>query len=119
MTEDVLEGADVGVGIEEVRCKAVPEGVAGNSFGDGGFAKGLFKLSLHGIFEEMIPGEIPGAGMSTKLGGREEKAPRELAGGIGVFTLESAREVDGGAFVLELVLVLLSQLFKLDLEMGL
>jgi len=67
----------------------------------------------------MIPGEIPGAGMSTKLGGREEKAPRELAGGIGVFTLESAREVDGGAFVLELVLVLLSQLFKLDLEMGL
>ena len=41
MTEDVLEGADVGVGIEEVRCKAVPEGVAGNSFGDGGFAKGL------------------------------------------------------------------------------
>ena len=34
----------------------------------------------------MIPGEIPGAGMSTKLGGREEKAPRELAGGIGVFS---------------------------------
>ena len=41
MTEDVLEGADVGVGIEEVRCETVPEGVAGNSFGDGGFAKGL------------------------------------------------------------------------------
>jgi hypothetical protein len=108
MTEDVLEGADVGVGIEEVRCKTVPTSVAGDSLGDGGFAEGFFELSLHGVFEETIPGEFPGTGMSTKLGGREEKAPRELAGGIGVFTLESAREVDGGAFVLELVLVLLS-----------
>jgi hypothetical protein len=91
MTKDVLEGADVGVGIEEVRCKTVPESVAGDSLGDSGFAEGFFELSLHGVFEEMIPGEFPGARMGTEFGGREEKAPRELAGGIGIFSLKGAR----------------------------
>jgi hypothetical protein len=108
MTEDVLEGADVGVGIEEVRCETVPEGVAGDSLGDGSFFEGFFELPLQGVYEEVIPGEFPGAGMGAEFGGREEKGPRELAGGIRIFTLEGAREVDGGAVVLELVLVLLS-----------
>jgi hypothetical protein len=119
MTEDVLEGADVGVGIEEVRCETVPEGVAGDSLGDGSFFEGFFELPLHGVFEEVIPGEFSGAGMGAEFGGREEKAPRELAGGIGILPLEGEREVDGGAVVLELVLMLVLELFELDPEMGL
>ena len=119
MAEDVLEGADVGVGIEEMCRETVSKGVAGDALGDGGFFEGFLELPLHGVFEEVIPGEFPGAGMGAKFSGREEEAPGELKGGIGIFALEGEREVDGGAVVLELVLVLLLELFELDLEVGL
>jgi hypothetical protein len=57
--------------------------------------------------------------MGAEFGGREEKAPRKLAGGIGIFTLEGEREVDGGAVVLKLFLMLVLELFELDPEMRL
>ena len=34
MSENILEGAYVGIGVEKMRRKAVPKGVAGDSFGD-------------------------------------------------------------------------------------
>ena len=42
VAEDVLEGADVGVGIEEMGGEAVPEDVAGDALGDVGFFGLLF-----------------------------------------------------------------------------
>ena len=119
MTEDVLEGADVGIGIEEMGGEAVSEGVAGDPFGDGGFFKGFFELPLHGVLEEVVTGEFPSAGVGAELRGGEEKAPRELESGIWIFSLKGKREVDGGAVIFEVVLVLRPELFKLDPEMGL
>jgi hypothetical protein len=116
--EDVLEGADVGVGIEEMRREAVAQGVTGDALGDGGLFEGFFELSLHGVFEEVIAGEFPGAWMGAKFGGGEKEAPGELKWGIGIFALQGEREVDGGTVVFELFLVLGSEFIEVDFEMG-
>jgi hypothetical protein len=104
--EDVLHGADVGVGIEEMRCKAMTEGVAGDAFGDRGLFEGLFQLPLHGVLEKMVSGKASGLRMSAELGGGEKKTPGELQRGIGIFPLKGGREVHGGTIVPEMFAML-------------
>ena len=86
MAEDVLEGADIGVGIEEMGGEAVPEDVAGDPLGDGGFLGCFFELPLHGVFEELVAGEFARFRMRAEFGCREKEAPGELGGSVGVFS---------------------------------
>lgn len=111
--EDVLHGADVGVGIEEMRCKAMTEGVAGDAFGDRGLFEGLFQLPLHGVLEKMVSGKASGLRMSAELGGGEKKTPGELQRGIGIFPLKGGREVHGGTIVPEMFQMLLFEFFDM------
>ena len=119
MAEDFLEGADVGVGIEEVGGEAVTEGVAGDPLGDGGFLGCFFELPLHGVFEEVVAGEFARFRMRAEFGCREKEAPGELGGGVGVFSQEGEGEVDGGTVGLELLVMLLSESREFFLEGGL
>lgn len=91
VAEDVLEGADIGVGIEEMGGEAVPEDVAGDPLGDGGFLGCFFELPLHGVFEELVAGEFARFRMRAEFGCREKEASGELGGGVGVFSKEGRR----------------------------
>ena len=119
MAEDVLEGADVGVGIEEMGGEAVSEDVAGNPLGNIGFFACFFELSLHGVFEEVVSGEFARFRMRTEFGCREKEAPGELGGGVGVFSQKGEREVDGSAVGLEVLVVLLAESREFGLEVDL
>ena len=119
VAEDVLEGADVGVGIEEMGGEAVPEDVAGDALGDVGFLGCFFELPLHGVFEEVVAGEFTRFRMCAEFGCREEKAPGEIGGGVGVFSLEGEGKVDGGTVGLEVLLVLLPESREFVVEAGL
>lgn len=105
--EDVLEGSDVGIGIEEVGGEAMPEGVTGDPFGDRGLFESFLQLPLHGVLEQMVSGKTTGLRMSAELGGGKEETPGELEGGIGIFALKGGRKVHSGTVACELFTVLL------------
>jgi hypothetical protein len=43
--------------------------------------RGALELSRHGVFEELVTGEFPGAGKGDKFGDGEDETPREPEGG--------------------------------------
>lgn len=114
--EDVLEGADVGIGIEEMGREAVTEGVAGDAFGDRGLFESFLQLPLHGVLEKVVSGKASGLWMSAELGGGKEEAPGKLQRGIGIFALKGGRKVHGGTIVPEMFQMLLFEFFDVLCE---
>ena len=54
MAEQLLNGSDVGAGLEEMRGEGVPEGVASGLLRDSGAADGLADGSLETGFVEVV-----------------------------------------------------------------
>jgi hypothetical protein len=46
VTEQGLNGTDIGTGLKEMSCKAVPKGMASNSFGDAGGVGRFFECPV-------------------------------------------------------------------------
>lgn len=85
MAEEVLDGADVGFGFEEVGGEGMAQGVGGDALGDSGLAHGVADLARHGVVVEVIAGEFSGARVRAEGGGGEEPVPTPLATGVGPF----------------------------------
>ena len=75
MSQEGLNGADVGAGLKEMSGEGMTHGVAGGAFGNGGFAHCVLELALQGDFMEVMTGDAVGLRVRAERGGREEVLP--------------------------------------------
>jgi len=94
MAEKILDGSDVGAILEEARSKGMPEGVTGGALGDISFADGVFELSLHGGFVDVMAGDASGVGMWAEGCRGEDVLPGPFAGGVWSFAQQGFGHVD-------------------------
>ena len=94
MPEQLLHSADVVTVCKEMSCKAVPEAVASDLLMDVGKSYSLFKGLSYTAFVQVMPPDFSGAWIFAKRSGRENKLPRPLTRGIGIFSGESPGKID-------------------------
>ena len=90
MAEELLDGADVVAGLEQVGGEGVAEGVAGGVLGDAGAPDGLLHGALDDGRVDVVTALVAGAavGPAALLG--EDPLPAPLPGSVGVLALQSA-----------------------------
>ena len=79
VAQELLDGPDVVVGLQEVAGKAVAEGVGGHPLGEPGPADRLFECLLHVGFMQMIALALPGLRDAAQVGARKEPLPDRMA----------------------------------------
>src|ERR1051325_2254425 len=75
MTQQLLHGAYVVPGLEQVRCEGVAEGVAANSLLDARRLGGLFPGRLQHVFGGVVAAHFARARVARELRGREDPLP--------------------------------------------
>src|SRR5665647_2730538 len=105
VAEQLLDGADVVAGLEQMRRKGVAESVAGGVLGYAGALHGVFDGALDGRRVDVVAALLIGAtvGPATLL--REDPLPAPLGRGGGVLALEGCGELDPSPAVGEVSLV--------------
>ena len=68
MTQEVLDGADVGSGFQQVGGERVPKSARCDALGDGGFADGIANLAGHGVAVQVVVGYFSGAWVGAEGG---------------------------------------------------
>ena len=96
VTEQFLDGAEVVVVGEKMGGEAMAQGVGRGGLGDAGGVDGFF----HGPLDEVIALMVAADGVAARVGGelgrRKDPEPGPLFAGIGVFGVETARQVNSG-----------------------
>jgi hypothetical protein len=100
VTEEVLDGANIGAGFEEVSGEGVAEAVGGDAFIDLGVAGGLADEALEGSIGDVVATAGAGGGVLRGPFGREEPLPFPGGAGVLVFSGEALGEPDGGEVAL-------------------
>ena len=96
VAEELLNRADVGAGLEEVRGEGVAQGVGPGLFRDAGGGEGLLHGSLNEVGPEMMATHRAGlARVEAPARGRERPLPGPRALGAGVFDGQGVRHPDG------------------------
>lgn len=88
VAEQLLDGADVVAGFEEVGGEGVAEGVAADALGELCGERCLADGTLNDGFVEVVTAALVGFGVVVDAGGGEEPLPRPFAGGVRVLASE-------------------------------
>jgi hypothetical protein len=118
VAEELLDGADVVAGFEEVGGEGVPEAVGGDVLGDPGEGRAQLDGSLDDGLVEVVAAGLSGAGVKVGAGRGEEPLPGPRAGGVRVLEVESVGELDVSRSVAEVGLVLGVDLAQVRAELG-
>lgn len=96
MSEEVLDGADIDTGFQEVRGEGMSERVAGGPFRQSDPPNRLGDLAGEGFFVKMKSPESPGSGVWGKVGGGKGPLPRPFAACVRILSadLEVVHAVD-------------------------
>lgn len=94
MTEQLLDGADVVAGLEQVGREAVAEAVAGGALRKVGSCAGGAECLLEHGFVEVVAPHLLGVRLAILPRGREHPLPRPLARGLGILASEGAGKLD-------------------------
>lgn len=94
VSQEGLDGADVGAGLEQVSGEGVPHGVTGGMLWDRCLANSRLELALERYLVEVVSGKSTGSRVRAECRGSEEVLPRPLSGGIRPFSQQRFRHVD-------------------------
>jgi len=94
MAEEVLDGADIDTGFQEVGGERVSEGVAGGPLGQIGAPDRLSNLAGEGFFVEMKSREPTCSRVWAKVGGGKGPLPWPFAARVRIFCLKTFRHVN-------------------------
>jgi hypothetical protein len=94
VAEEFLHRADVVAGFEQVRGKAVAEGVTTGGLGNAGQAHGIFDRALQIAFVHVMAAREAGARVSRQSLRREHVLPTPFFGGVGGFAIQRIGQVD-------------------------
>lgn len=78
MAEELLDGADVVAGFEEVGGEGVTKGVTGDATGDADRESGVVHGALDRALVEMVPVFVAGRSVAIGAAGGEDKLPEPL-----------------------------------------
>ena len=92
VTEELLDGSDVGAGFEEVGGEGVAEGVASDSLGELGGGGGGADGALSDGLVEVVTAVALGRFVPVGSGGGEEPLPGELAFGAWILSAKGGGE---------------------------
>lgn len=95
MAEQILDGADVVTGFEQVGGEAVAQSVAGGAFFEAGQFGGAADGFLDGAGAEVVAAGDACAGIDRKAWGGEDVLPDPFPVGAGVFAMQRVGQVDG------------------------
>ena len=84
VSEELLDGPDIGSAFEEMGREGVAEGVAGGGFGDTGDADGLLDPSLEYGFVKMMATCLTRVPIDVEPGCREDPLPGPFGSGARV-----------------------------------
>ena len=105
MAEQLLYGADILTGLEEMGREAMAEGVATGGLEDAGVTDGAADGALQGALRGVVPADDAGSGVGGPSSGREEVLPAELTVGLGVLLRQGMGEEDAAMAVIEVLLM--------------
>ena len=82
VTKRILNGANIGSRLQQVRGKGMAEGMSSHPRGDVGFYHCLPELPTHGTVIQVITRHLPGSWMLTLHRGWKDPLPNPLGGAI-------------------------------------
>ena len=89
--QQLLDGANVVVGLQQVAGEAVAQGVRGGPLGDSGAAHRVLDRLLHQGLVQMIAPTLVGIGYGGQRHGRKQPLPRQFLGRARVFLPQRGR----------------------------
>jgi len=88
MSEQFLDGPDVVPILEQMRRERMPQGVAGNQFGDAGMNGGIANGFLKDGFEEVVSINVARGEILVRTVRWEYPLPAPFPGGPGIFSVK-------------------------------
>ena len=119
VTEELLDGPDVVVVLEQVGGKGVSEGVARGELGNARGTDGVLHRALENGFVEMVAAALPGETIHVESRGGEDSLPRPFPTGVRVLPQEGSGQLDPAGTAPEVGLVLCPHLVDVPSEQGL
>lgn len=112
VTEEHLDGSDVGAGLEEVGREGMPEGVAAGLLRDAGGEDGLLDRALEYGFVKMMAATLARSAVRVEAGGGEDPLPGPLSAGPSIFLDERVGERHVAGALGQVLLVLETHPFE-------
>src|SRR5215469_4471513 len=97
VTEQLLNRTNVIAVFKQMCGEAVSEGVAACRFSDSGCSDGQFHGVLKVFLRNVMPSRLARARVDGRFCGGKEILPHEVARGIGIFSLQSKRQINFAA----------------------
>ena len=118
VSEEILDGADVVAGFEQVGGERMAQRVAGGAFGQAGGSGGAGHGALQAGGAEVMPGEAAGARIASEAAGGEDELPAPVGGRVEGLLGESVGQGDGAQAEFEVGLVQLADVEQVIGEGG-
>src|SRR5438552_17726963 len=93
VAEELLHGANVVAGLEQVSRKRMPQSVTGRGLGDLRGTDGVLKPALHHGFVEMMTANLAGARVAILPGRRKYPLPTPFSARVGILAITRARQL--------------------------
>ena len=103
VTEELLDGPDVVVILEQVGGKGVSEGVARGKLGNARGPDGVLHGALENGFVEMVAAALAGEAVHVESRGGEDPLPRLFAPRVRVLPQEGSGQLDPAGSATEVV----------------
>ena len=113
MTEELLQGADVGAVLEQVRGEGMSKGVTARPLGDSRGEHGLTDGLLHYGFVEVMAPLLAALALDVATGRRKHPLPGPVAAGGGELPRERSGKLDPTGTLGEIALVLVARAVEL------
>ena len=96
MAQQLLDGANVGAGLEQVGCEAMAQRVGRGPSADPCSGHGVFHGALNGPLENVVPSLFAGVWVDVITLGGKHILPGPFDAGLGVLAGQCAWQVDAG-----------------------